>query len=105
MAIKSEALIWLEYGKAISQANELDRIASEMKNLAEGDFQNCLSSVASNWTGDNSRNYIRKGEKLKGDIDKSARQLQNIAKAIRNIAKRTRNADLRAREIALSSGR
>ncbi len=104
MAVKSEMAIWLEYSKAIGQANELDQIASEMEGLADGDFQGCLSNIAANWTGANSRAYVKKGQKLKGDINDSAKQLRRIAKTIRTIAKRTRNADLRAREIALSSG-
>ncbi len=104
MAIKSEMSIWLDYNRAMKQANELDQIASEMEHMADGDFQGCLNNVTANWTGENSRAYVRKGKILQSDIRSSAQHLRKIANVIRNIAKRTRNADLRARAIALSSG-
>lgn len=101
--MKSEMTIRLEYNRAIKQAAELEEIAKGMKKLATNDLEGCLSSISSNWEGENSRAYIRKGKKIKGEIEASAANLTKIAGTIRSIAKRTRDADLRARMVAMSN--
>ncbi len=102
--MKSLTQINLDYAKAMRQADELDRVASDLDKLADSEFQGCLQNISSNWKGVNAQNYIKKGNKLKGDINKSAQQLRKVASTIRKIAERTRAADLAARAIALSSG-
>jgi len=102
--VKSLFEINLDYAKAIRQAEQLEAVASELTSLAGNDFQGCLNNIANNWKGENSQAYIRKGTKLKGDMENSAKQLRMVARTIRNIAERTRRADLAARAIALASG-
>lgn len=101
---KSIGVIRLEYNKAIRQAEELERVASELRNLANSDLDGCLGRISTNWTGVNATEYVRKGRKLKQKMLDSATNLTKVARTIRTIAKNTRDADLRAREIALSSG-
>ena len=102
--MKSLAQINLDYQKAIRQADELDAVARDLDSLANNDFQGCLRNVSANWKGENSQAYIRKGNKLKSDINKSATQLRRVASTIRVIARNTRQADINARNIALLSG-
>ena len=96
MGVKTLDEINLNYSRAIRQAERLEGRAGELKELANGDFQGCLTGIAANWEGENARAGIRKGEKLKGDLEKSAGQLEMVAKAIRSVAKRTREADIAA---------
>lgn len=102
--MKSLQQIDLDYAKAIHQAEQLEGTARDLDLLANNDFQGCLHKVAAGWKGENSQAYIRKGNKLKSDINKSAAQLRKAANAVRMIAKNTREADINARNIALSSG-
>lgn len=94
----------LDYAKAIRQAEQLEAIARNLGTLADSEFQGCLQRISTNWKGENASAYIAKGQKLKGDMNKTAEQLNKAAGAIRNIARRTKEADIAAMNIALSSG-
>ena len=102
--MKSMTQINLDYAKAMRQAEQLEAVAHDLDSLANNDFQGCLHNVSANWKGESAQAYVRKGNKLKGDINTSANQLRQIASTIRRIAKRTRQADINARNIALSRG-
>ena len=102
--MKTPDEINLNYSRAVRQAEWLEGRARELENLANTDFQECLANIEANWKGENARIFIGKGNKLKGDLEKSADQLGRVAKSIRSAAKRTREADIAARNIALSSG-
>jgi len=70
MGVKTLDEINLNYSRAIRQAERLEGRAGELKELANGDFQGCLTGIAANWEGENARAFIRKGEKLKGDLER-----------------------------------
>lgn len=92
--------IYFNYNKAIAQANRLDGIASKMQNAANRDMQGILNDVSRAWKSDSAPQYVRKGEKVKGNIQTSSKNLEEIASTIRTIAKRVRDAELEAWRIA-----
>lgn len=92
--------IYFNYNKAIAQANRLDGIAKKMKNAANRDMQGILNDVSRAWKSDSAPQYVRKGEKVKENIQTSSKNLEEIASTIRTIAKRVRDAELEAWRIA-----
>ena len=94
------AEIYFDYDKAISQANQLDKIASRLESAADKDLEEVLDSVHKAWKSDNAGAYINKGEKVQTDMNKTVRNLRGIANTIRTIAKRVRDAELEAWRIA-----
>lgn len=92
--------IYFNYNKAIAQANRLDGIAKKMKNAANRDMQGILNDVSRAWKSDSAPQYVRKGEKVKGNIQTSSKNLEEIASTIRTIAERVRDAELEAWRIA-----
>ncbi len=92
--------IYFNYNRAIKQARELDGVASKLRSAAHNDMDTVLNEVRNAWKSDSAPNYIRKGEKVRGDIEKTAKNLNNIAAAIRTIAERVRRAELEAWRIA-----
>jgi len=98
--VSSLSEIYFNYNKAIAQANRLDGIAKKMKNAANRDMQGILNDVSRAWKSDSAPQYVRKGEKVKGNIQTSSKNLEEIASTIRTIAKRVRDAELEAWRIA-----
>ena len=92
--------IYFNYNKAIAQANRLDGIAKKMKNAANRDMQGILNDVSRAWKSDSAPQYVRKGEKVKGNIQTSSKNLEEIASTIRTSAERVRDAELEAWRIA-----
>lgn len=92
--------IYFNYNKAIAQANRLDGIASKMQNAANREMEGILNDVSRAWKSDSAPLYIKKGQKVRGDIRTSAKNLKQIANTIRTIAKRVRDAELDAWRIA-----
>lgn len=92
--------IYFNYDHAIRQAETLENIAKQLTDAADRDMENVLNDISRAWKSDNSPQYIRKGQKVEGDIRTSAGNLTNIATAIRTIAKRILDAELEAWRIA-----
>ena len=103
MALTS-ALIYMNYQKALRQAQRLDSLAAELRNLANHNLDSTLTNVHRAWSGDSASLFLQKGVKAKEDMLKTAKSLQNTANAIRRAAQIVRAADLRALEIARRMG-
>lgn len=98
--MSSLAEIYFNYNKAIEQAAKLEGIAKRLSTAADRDLETILSDVSRAWKSDSSPQYIRKGQKVQGDMHTTERNLKNIAQAIRTIAKRIFEAELEAWRIA-----
>ena len=71
-----------------------------MKNAADGTMDDILNDVNSAWKSDSTPQYIKKVQKVEGDILITAGNLDNIAQAVRTIAQRIKEAELEAWRIA-----
>jgi len=98
--MSSLAEIYFNYDRAIKQANELDTIARGLKRAANDTMEDILNDVHAAWKSDSMPQYIKKGQKVEGDIRTTAGNLNNIASTIRTIARRVRDAELTAWRIA-----
>ena len=98
MATLSE--IYFKYNQAIEQAKQLDEVAEQLTNAANRDMEDLLNDVSRAWKSDSAPQFLKKGQKVEGDMRTTARNLKNIASAIRTIAKRIREAELTAWRIA-----
>lgn len=92
--------IYFNYNRAIEQARELESISKRLKNAANNTMEDILNDVHVAWKSDSTPRYIKKGQKVEGDIRTTANNLTNIASAIRTIAQRIRDAELAAWRIA-----
>ena len=97
---KSAYTIRMDYDKALQQADKLEKMAKELKRTAGSSLDQCLNSVNSAWKSDSSVRYIRKGRRLKEDIERQAGELEKAADVIRTIARNTYNAEMKALQIA-----
>lgn len=92
--------IYFNYDKAIKQAGQLEAVAKDLKKAADTTMEDILNDVNSAWKSDSAPQYIKKGQKVEGDIRITAGNLDNIARAIRTIAQRIKEAELEAWRIA-----
>lgn len=92
--------IHFNYTKAIQQANQLESIAKNLRKAANNTMENILNDISSAWKSDSTPQYIKKGQKVEGDIRTTAENLDRIAQAIRIIAQRIKEAELEAWRIA-----
>ena len=92
--------IYFNYDQAIAQANQLDNVAKKLQNAANNTMEDVLNEVSRVWKSDSAPQYIRKGQKVEGDLRTSSNNLKQIASAIRTIARRVRDAELEAWRIA-----
>lgn len=98
--VKGKTQIRMDFAKAKADAGRLDGIASHMKSLANDRFDKSMLSLYSAWSGENSRQFLQKEERIKEKLLQNARELQNIAADIRRVAKRVHDAEMRAYDIA-----
>ena len=92
--------IYFNYNRAIEQAKELEGISRQLKKAADNTMEGILNDVHGAWKSDSAPQYIKKGQKVEGDMRTTAGNLTNIASTIRTIAQRIRDAELAAWRIA-----
>ena len=97
---RSLGAIRMDFAKALRQAQQLEEVSRNMRNLAERKLEDTLQGLGQNWTGDNSLKYIGVGRQLEEKITDTSRSLADIARAIREIAQNVYDAEMRAWEIA-----
>lgn len=96
----SEHEIRMNFELAKKQAAKLESIAENIKKIGNTQFPDTLQKVSANWKGDNSNTYINKGNRLSGDITKTANSLSTIAEEIRTTAERIYRAEMNNLQIA-----
>ena len=92
--------IYFNYDKAIKQAGQMETVAKKLRKAADGRVYDILNDVNSAWKSDSTPQYIKKVQKVEGDILITAGNLDNIAQAVRTIAQRIKEAELEAWRIA-----
>ena len=101
---KTEQEIVFNYKKAIRQALELEDIASAVKKVGNNKMTNSLSKVSKSWTGENASSYTKKGNKLKGKIEKTSNNIDKAASTLKSMAQNIYNAEMASlREIQMRS--
>lgn len=98
--MKSELGIKIDFIKARKQAEDLERIADQLRRVADRDIDDAMSGVSSGWKGDSADLFLKKGNKLRSDVMKTANQLDTAARTLRQTAQSIYNAEMRALEIA-----
>ena len=98
--MRSLSEIYFNYDRAIEQAKKLEGISRQLKKAADNTMEGILNDVHGAWKSDSAPQYIKKGQKVEGDMRATAGNLANIASTIRTIAQRIRDAELVAWRIA-----
>jgi len=93
------AILNFNYNQAISQANQIDAVATDMLNAANRELQNTLDSIGACWQGEASRQFITYCTATQTEIKSQAKSLQDLARRIREVARIIKEAEDRAREL------
>lgn len=93
------AIMDFNYNKAISQANQIDNIATDMLNIANKQMQTTIDSIGICWRGDASRQFITYCDSTQSDVRTQAKKLQELARRIREVARIIKAAEERAKEL------
>lgn len=96
---KTSYSIYLDYRKAVSQAERLEKAAQELRKEYNR-MEDCYTSVSGAWKGDNANAYLAKIRKLQQEINRVEENITQAAIAVRRIARVTYDAEQRALELA-----
>ena len=96
---KTEYSIYLDYQKAMRQADKLDEAARIIKS-EKSSLHDCNGSISSAWKGENATTFIRKVAVVENDLESIEKSVRNAADVIRRIAKETYQAEQKALRLA-----
>ncbi len=96
----SNLMIQLNYTQAIEQADELVRIAENVKNLSEEELAKILTDIGGCWEGRNAESYLAKAEVLRANLSRTADSIRKTADTIRAMATNIYEAEMEAENIA-----
>ena len=91
--------IEVNFKNAINQANELENIANDLRNLSDKKFNSTLQQISSSWKGESAALYVNKGNSLEEQLTKTAKEIEKTAQTIKSNAKRIYDAEMKALEI------
>ena len=95
--------ISITFGNALAQAQKLESSAEQMRNASQK-LESIEASLRSEWEGESASLYLQKCEMLKQKLNRTAKELQQIASVIRKAAKAYRDAELKALHAIATKG-
>ena len=98
--MKTRSEIDIDFKAMMRQAERLEELASDMENLSKSSLDSTLQNIALNWKGENANLYLGKGDRLKGNIMTTARELKQIAENIKAKARYIYSKEMEALRIA-----
>ncbi len=97
---RSSHEIHMDYERAKTQAERLEKTADGLSQTADDLLGNVLAGIRVAWDGDVSAVFTKKVQKVQNELHDRAKELYKIAAAIRKIAANTYNAEMRAYNLA-----
>lgn len=98
--MKSVYEIYMDFEHAMDQVQKLRTISKNVDTIGNEGIGGAIKTIKSNWTGENSDDYIEKSLRVEGKVKKTGADIGLVADRIETMAIRTRDAELRALEIA-----
>ena len=92
--------IEFNYNNAISQAELIEGIVKDMRDVANKDLQTTVDSISASWRGDAAQQFLRYCFTAQGDVKSQAAKLEKLATDIRRVAKVIKDAEDKAKREA-----
>jgi hypothetical protein len=86
------------YDQAIRQANKIEEIARDMRNIADQKLRDTIESIGAVWQGNAANLYLRHCGGTRDGISKCAGELMDAAGRMRSAARILHEAEMRALE-------
>ena len=86
MIAKSKYEIEMDFSRAISQAQELERLAGDLSRIANSGVESALLVLKNSWRGDAGESIELAGKRTTAEIYRTADDLLRVARNIRNTA-------------------
>lgn len=93
------AFIEIDYRDTLRKANELDRLARELRSIASRDLQDLQSGIGRSWRGTPAQQYQKRARTLSQKTLSQAKDLEKMARSLRAAAERYRMLELAAHTI------
>ena len=86
MREKSKYEIEMDFSRAISQAQELEKLADSLSRIANGGYESALLVLKNSWRGEAGESIELAGKRTTADIYRTADDLMRVARNIRSTA-------------------
>jgi len=93
------ALIDIDYRDTLRKAEQLERLASELRSISTRDLQDLRSGVGRTWRGSAAELYKKRSRTFSRQIESQAKELQRMARSLRQSAERYRRLEILAKGI------
>ena len=98
--MKTRYSLYMDFVKAYNQADRLEELAAELRQLRDGEYNDCMRQITAAWKSENATAFLKKADRVGDRIGSTAEQLKKTAETIRRIAKRTYDTEMAALERA-----
>ena len=97
---RKRQFIEMDFHSAIEQAEELEKIANNLLDLAEEDLEKVRKKLSKVWQGNNADAYRQKLLEEETSMRKLSAKIKKIAAVVRKVAQTTYEAELTAEQTA-----
>ena len=92
--------IIMNYNMALAQADELEKLASQICSIGEKELTSYVRNLQQVWQGENSSVFVEKGLIMSDKITRNGKYFAETAVAIRRTAKAIYDAEMYALEVS-----
>ena len=93
--------IWINYQKTLQQAEKLEKLAVQMRELSTKEIGENLQEIDAAWNGESGEIYCQKGRRINSIIYQRSKKLSEAARVLRNNAAKLYRAEQAAINIVL----
>lgn len=98
--MKSEHSIRFDFAMANRRAAELEDIAQEMRSKVAKGMAATMTNLHAAWEGENAMAYLQKANKVRNDLERTAKDVETVAGNIRYVARIMYETEMRALRVA-----
>jgi len=99
--MKSKRDIEMNFSRAVNQSQQLESISNDLIDIATQNISETFRILTNYWKGDNSQQFINRGENLSRELLEAADELNKIAKSINSTATIVYTAEKAAIQIGI----
>ncbi len=92
-------VIDIDFAVARKQAQKLDELADDLERLKDGDYNQTMEQIRTNWTGESANAYLTKGATLETEIEDTIREIRKVAGDIRETVRKLEEAQEAAQAV------
>lgn len=97
-------ILTFDYNRTMQQAARMEESLYEMKSLVTSNYARIMDDIGAAWSGESSRQYLMNCAELRGEMEKTIGEIDELINKIRTTACKIKRAEESVSQVLSSGG-